>query len=215
MRLIFLGPPGVGKGTQSKMISDHLSIPTISTGDVLREAVTNQTELGKIAKTAMDKGELVSNELVTAIVADYLKPFTGNSGYLLDGFPRNLEQADALNQILDSYGQKIDRAVLFTLPDEVLLKRLTGRRTCSKTGEILNIYFSSKEKIQECLDSGGTLIQRKDDEESIIRNRLSVYKLETLQLSAYYRQKNLLTTVNAEASVPEVYHDLLGSLKLS
>ncbi len=215
MRLIFLGSPGVGKGTQGHLISEYLSIPTISTGEVLREAVSNQTELGKKAQYAMEQGELVSDDLVTAIIADYLKPFSEGSGYLLDGFPRNINQANVLDNILSANGNQIDKVVLFTLPDDVLLRRLTGRRTCSKTGEILNIYFSSKEKLQACLDLGGTLIQRKDDQEEIISNRISVYKSETFPLINYYEEKNLLVKVNAESPVAMVHQELLSSLNLN
>jgi adenylate kinase len=134
---------------------------------------------------------------------------------LLDGFPRNINQANVLDNILSANGNQIDKVVLFTLPDDVLLRRLTGRRTCSKTGEILNIYFSSKEKLQACLDLGGTLIQRKDDQEEIISNRISVYKSETFPLINYYEEKNLLVKVNAESPVAMVHQELLSSLNLN
>lgn len=212
MRLILLGPPGVGKGTQAKLLSDYFSIPTISTGDVLREAVKNQTSLGIEAKAKMDAGELVSDELVNQIVDEYIQSIDTAKGFILDGYPRNVMQAEYLEKVLANLGTEINFVLDYQLDEETLIKRLSGRRTCSITNEILNIYYSPKEKIDRCINNGGELIQRDDDQEDTIRNRLVVYRSETLPVSNYYLSNGKLIAVLSEGDVKSVFESTLKSL---
>jgi len=214
MRLILLGPPGVGKGTQAKLLSNYFSIPTISTGDVLREAVKNQTSLGIQAKVKMDAGELVSDELVNHIVDEYIQTIDIAKGFILDGYPRNVMQAEYLEKALANLGAEINFVLDYQLDEGTLIKRLSGRRTCSNTNEILNIYYSPKEKIESCIKNGGELIQRDDDHEETIRNRLIVYRSETLPVSNYYLSNGKLIAVFSEKDVHSVFESTLKSLSL-
>jgi len=212
MRIVLLGAPGSGKGTQAQRLNAERGLPQVSTGDLLRSAVAEQTPLGVKAKAAMNAGELVSNEIVMAIIRERLDKPGAASGYVLDGFPRNLEQAEALGQLLDELGHSLDTVVLLHLDFDVLMKRLTGRRTCSKTGKLLNVYFSSQEEIDACLEAGGELLQRGDDNEETIRHRLEVYERETAPLIEYYRENGLLHVVEAQGGMEEVYSRLLEAL---
>ena len=214
MRLILLGPPGVGKGTQAKLLSNYFSIPTISTGDVLREAVKNQTSLGIQAKVKMDAGELVSDELVNHIVDEYIQTIDIAKGFILDGYPRNVMQAEYLEKALANLGAEINFVLDYQLDEGTLIKRLSGRRTCSNANEILNIYYSPKEKIESCIKNGGELIQRDDDHEETIRNRLVVYRSETLPVSNYYLSNGKLIAVFSEKDVHSVFESTLKSLSL-
>jgi adenylate kinase len=210
MKIVFLGAPGSGKGTQAqRLMADH-SMVQVSTGDLLREAVAAGTELGQRARQAMDAGELVSDEIVLGMIRDRLQRPDVGSGFILDGFPRNLAQAESLEVVLAELGKSLDAAVLLDVNFEILLKRLTGRRTCSKTGKLLNIYFSSQSEIDACAEAGGELIQRADDNEETIGNRLDVYRQQTEPLIAYYEQAGLLRKVDGEGDMDVVY----GRLKV-
>jgi adenylate kinase len=214
MRIVFLGAPGSGKGTQAKQLMVDHSMVQISTGDLLREAVSAGTELGRQARKAMDAGELVSDEIVLGMIQARLTEGDTESGFILDGFPRNLAQAHALEGVLEDIDRPLQAAVLLDVDFNVLMKRLTGRRTCSATGQLLNIYFSSEAELQACRDAGGELIQRDDDNEDTIANRLNVYKEQTEPLVEFYSRKGQLRTVDGEGDVAEVFERLTGCLNL-
>lgn len=214
MRIVFLGAPGSGKGTQALRLMADYNLPQISTGDLLRAAVSAGMELGQRAKAAMDAGELVSDDIVLDIIAERLAQDDCADGFILDGFPRNLAQAKALEPVLQKIGQSLDAAVLLNVNLDILMQRLTGRRTCSKTGKLLNIYFSSQEEIDAVTEAGSELIQRADDNEETITNRLKVYREQTKPLIAYYRAAGLLQTVQGEGEVDEIYARLKAALKL-
>ena len=212
MRIVLLGAPGSGKGTQAKKLQAERGLPQISTGDLLRAAVAEQTPLGVEAKAAMDAGNLVSNEIVLGMIRERLDRDDASGGYILDGFPRNLEQAQALDALLADLGQKVDAAVLLSVDFEILMKRLTGRRTCSRTGKLLNIYFSSKEEIDAVTEAGGELLQRDDDNEETITQRLKVYEAQTSPLVSFYEDRSKLQVVPAEGEIDIVYERLLSAL---
>jgi adenylate kinase len=214
MRIVFLGAPGSGKGTQALRLMADYNLPQISTGDLLRAAVSAGTELGQRAKAAMDAGELVSDDIVLDIIAERLAQDDCADGFILDGFPRNLAQAKALEPVLQKIGQSLDAAVLLSVNLDILMQRLTGRRTCSKTGKLLNIYFSSQAEIDAVTEAGGELIQRADDNKETITNRLKVYREQTEPLIDYYRAAGLLQTVQGEGEVDEIYARLKVALKL-
>jgi adenylate kinase len=205
MRIVMLGAPGSGKGTQAQRLQQDHQLPQVSTGDLLRRAVADKTPLGLKAKAAMDAGELVSDEIVLGMIKERLAKPDAKRGFILDGFPRNLAQADSLNSVLAELAQKIDAAVLMDVDFEILMKRLTGRRTCSKTGQVLNIYFSSPAELEACRKAGGELLQRDDDNETTIRNRLQVYERQTAPLIDYYSKRGLLKKVEATGEVDDVY----------
>ena len=205
MRIVMLGAPGSGKGTQAQRLQQDHQLPQVSTGDLLRRAVADKTPLGLKAKAAMDAGELVSDEIVLGMIKERLAKPDAKRGFILDGFPRNLAQADSLSAVLGELGLKIDAAVLMDVDFEILMKRLTGRRTCSKTGQVLNIYFSTPAELEACRKAGGELLQRDDDNETTIRNRLQVYERQTAPLIDYYQKRGLLKKVEATGDVNDVY----------
>lgn len=205
MRIVFLGAPGSGKGTQAQRLMAEHHIPQVSTGDLLREAVAAGTGLGRRAKAAMDAGELVSDDIVLGIIRERLQQDDAAKGFVLDGYPRNLAQATALEGVLAGIGRPLDAAVLIDVDFDILMKRLTGRRTCSITGKLLNIHFSPKADLDACLQAGGELLQRADDNEETIGNRLKVYRAQTEPLVEHYKAAGLLHTVSGEGSMDEVY----------
>jgi len=213
MRMILFGAPGSGKGTQAKNLMRDRHIPQISTGDMLRAAAASGTELGKQVKSIMDSGQLVSDDIMLGIIRERLDEPDTAGGFVLDGFPRTLAQAQGLEQLLDDLNKPLDAAVLMDIDFDILLKRLTGRRTCSTTGKLLNIHFSSQEEIDECLQSGGELISREDDNEKTISDRLDVYRRHTEPVIEYYRSRGKLKTIDAEGTVDEVYGRLLEVLQ--
>jgi adenylate kinase len=215
MRIVMLGAPGSGKGTQAQRLQTDHGLPQVSTGDLLRRAVAEKSPLGLQAKAAMDAGELVSDKLVLGMIEERIAKPDAQNGFILDGFPRNEAQAEALGRLLEDLGTRLDAAVLMDVDFDVLLKRLTGRRTCSKTGKVLNIYFSPSEELDACRKAGGELVQRADDNEETIRNRLKVYAEQTAPLIDYYRRRNLLETVAATGEVDAVYARLKTVLGLS
>ncbi|MEM7612840.1 MAG: adenylate kinase [Pseudomonadota bacterium] len=215
MRIVLLGAPGSGKGTQAQRIMADRGIPQISTGDLLRGAVAAGSELGKAAKAAMDAGELVSDDIVLGMIRERLAQPDCKNGFVLDGFPRNEAQAESLESVLTDIGQPLEHAVLMDVDMDILMKRLTGRRTCSKTGKLLNIYFSPKEEIDAVVADGGELLRRDDDNEETIGNRLDVYQRETAPLIDYYKSRGKLVIVDAVGSMQEVQQRLLSAVGAS
>ena len=213
MRIVLLGAPGSGKGTQAQRLMAEKGIPQISTGDLLRAAVASGSELGRKAKSAMDAGELVSDDIVLGMIRERLAEDDAANGFILDGFPRNESQAESLDELLAELGQPLDAAVLMDVDFDILMKRLTGRRTCSATGKVLNIYFSPQEELDACVEAGGELLQRDDDNEETIANRLQVYREQTAPLVDYYRDRGLLKTVDAEGTVEDVYERLVSAVE--
>ena len=212
MRIVLLGAPGSGKGTQTQRLQRDAGVPQVSTGDLLREAVAAGTELGLRAEAVMAAGKLVSDSLVLAMIKARLAADDAAGGYVLDGFPRNLPQALGLDTILADLDQQLDATVLMDVDFDILMKRLTGRRTCSKTGKLLNIHFSPEAELKACLEAGGELLRRDDDNEDTIRRRLEVYTRETEPLVELYRGRGLLRVVDAGGSVDEVYARLRAVL---
>lgn len=214
MRTVLLGAPGAGKGTQAQQLQENYGWPQVSTGDLLRKAVAEGTDLGFKAKAIIDAGNLVSDAIVLEIIKERLARDDAKSGFVLDGFPRNKVQARDLAAVLAGSKMQLDYAVLMHVDFEILMKRLTGRRICSKTGRLLNVYFSPQSELDKCRKNGGELIQRADDKEETILNRLQVYERETAPLIEYYRTEGLLQIVQAEGPPGEVYARLLAALGL-
>lgn len=213
MRIVLLGAPGSGKGTQAKKLMAARNIPQISTGDMLRAAVAAGSRFGKQAKEVMEAGNLVSDEIMLGIISERLSETDASDGFILDGFPRTVQQALDLEDLLDQMGKPLDTAVLMDVDFDILMKRLTGRRTCSLTGKLLNIHFSSKEELDECTDAGGELVQREDDNEQTIKSRLEVYRQQTEPLVEFYRKRNKLQTIDADGDIDQVYERFLGAIE--
>ena len=205
MRIVLLGAPGAGKGTQAKKLIEKYPVPQISTGDLLRAAVAAGTSLGKEAKSYMDKGELVPDKVVLGMVGERLKQEDCRKGYILDGFPRNTEQAQALDDMLADMGMSLSAALSVEVPFRDLMKRLTGRRTCKACGQMYNIYFQAPKKDNLCDKCGGELFQRDDDREETIRKRLDVYTSQTAALIDYYKKKGVLKSVSGTGSVDDIF----------
>jgi adenylate kinase len=214
MRIVMLGAPGSGKGTQAQRLQRDHGMLQISTGDLLRRAGAERTPLALQAKAVMDAGELVSDDIVLGMIEERIGKPDAAPGFILDGYPRNNAQAADLEKVLEKRGISLDAAVLMDVDFDVLMKRLTGRRTCSATGEVLNIHFSPPAALEACRKAGGELVQRADDNEETIRNRLQVYERQTAPLIEYYRDKGLLRTVAATGEVDWVYASLERTLGL-
>lgn len=206
MRLVFLGAPGAGKGTQAKSVAKRYGIPHISTGDILREAVKNETALGLKAKEYMDSGSLVPDDVVVGVVAEKLASIA--DGFLLDGFPRTVAQAEALGAILEESGGKLDNVIYFDVDEDTVVRRLSGRRTCGSCGANYHIEAMRPKADGVCDRCGGELYQRDDDKPDVVRERLAVYGEETAPLIEYYREQGLLDEVAAGQSVNEVKEEL-------
>jgi adenylate kinase len=206
--LILLGPPGAGKGTQAKELSTRLSVPHISTGDMLREAVREGTPLGLKAKAVMERGELVSDELLTEIVRERLAKADCDPGFILDGYPRNLAQAGILAGILEDLGKSDLLALELEVADDVIVTRLGSRRSCPDCGAVYNLVFSPPAKEGVCDKCGAGLVLRNDDKEDVIRERLRVYHEKTAPLSDYYRQRGRLKTVPGDVPPAQVLEKL-------
>ena len=215
MRIVLLGAPGSGKGTQAQRLERELGIPQVSTGDLLRQAVADGTPLGLAAKAAMDAGDLVSDQIVLDMIKARIAEPDAAGGFILDGYPRNAAQAEALAEVLDGLDQPLDCAVLMDVDFEILMKRLTGRRTCSVTGKVLNVYFSPQEELDACVEAGGELLQRDDDNEATIRNRLEVYSSQTAPLIDHYRSAGQLRVVAADSDMETVYGRLQAALDMA
>jgi adenylate kinase len=210
MRIVLLGAPGSGKGTQSKLLIEKYKIPQISTGDLLRAAVAAGSELGRKAKSAMDAGQLVSDDVVLGMIQERLSKPDARAGFILDGFPRNIPQAQALDAMLARLSQPLQLALLVDVDTEVLMKRLTGRRTCSNAscGAIYNIYFSAPKSPGKCDKCGSNLAHRSDDNENTVRSRLQVYEQQTAPLVSYYKAQGKLRTVRGTGSVNEIFKNV-------
>ena len=213
MNLILLGAPGAGKGTQAKLISEKYGIPQIATGDILREAVTSGTELGRKAKEFMDRGELVPDEIVIGIVKERLGQPDCENGFILDGFPRTLIQAEALDNILAEMNKKIDAVINIDVSEEEIIKRITYRRTCKKCGAIYHLIYNPPKEDKKCDKCGGELYQRDDDKEETVRERFRVYRERTEPLIDYYKKKGLLHNVDGTKNIKDVFREIEDVLK--
>ena len=205
MKIVMLGAPGAGKGTQAKMIAEKYMIPHISTGDIFRANIKEGTELGKKAKTYMDKGELVPDELTVKILLDRVAQEDCKNGYVLDGFPRTIPQAEVLDKALTELGDHIDYAIDVNVPDENIIKRMSGRRACLTCGATYHIEHVPPKKEGICDACGNELVLRDDDKPETVKNRLDVYHKQTQPLIDYYTEKNILKTVDGTVDMMDVF----------
>ena len=213
MRIVLLGAPGSGKGTQAQKLMADRHIPQVSTGDILREAVAAGTRFGQQAKSIMEAGQLVPDDVMLGIISERLTRPDCADGFILDGFPRTERQARDLGELLDEIAAPLDTAILMDVDFDILMKRLTGRRTCSVNGKLLNIYFSPQSELDACIAAGGELVQREDDNEETIGKRLEVYRRQTEPVIGYYQARGKLTTIDADGSIDEVYARLTEALQ--
>ena len=213
MKIIMLGAPGAGKGTQAQMIADKYNIPHISTGDIFRANIKNGTELGKKAKEFMDKGLLVPDELTVELLLDRVANEDCKDGYVLDGFPRTIPQADVLDTELTKLGDKVDFAINVDVPDENIVRRMSGRRACLKCGATYHIEHIPPKQEGICDKCGSELVQRQDDKPETVQNRLSVYHEQTQPLIDYYEKKGILKTVDGTQYMQDVFNAIVDILK--
>ncbi|MEQ1856132.1 MAG: adenylate kinase [Longimicrobiales bacterium] len=213
MVLILLGPPGVGKGTQAVRLADELGAAHVSTGDLLRAARRDGTDLGQRAQKYMDAGELVPDHLILDLVKEHLRGIDRDAHVLFDGFPRTTAQANGLNDALKSLGRRVDRVVLFEASDETIVQRLSGRRSCPECGAVYNVYFSPSKSEGKCDRCGGSLVQRSDDAPATVRKRLEVYRDQTAPLVTFYEQSGApFDRIRADRPVEDVYADFLAAV---
>ena len=212
MRIILLGPPGAGKGTQAKAISNKFSIPHISTGDIFRKNISEKTPLGIEAKKHIDKGHLVPDELTIDIIKDRLDNEDCSNGFLLDGYPRTVNQGKALDILLEEKGNKLDTALLIKVPREFILERMTGRRVCLNCGASYHVTFNPPEMDGKCNSCGCALVQRADDSEDTVTERIDTYEAQTEPLIKYYGDKNLLSVVDGTQKINSVFESICGIL---
>jgi adenylate kinase len=215
MNLVFLGPPGAGKGTQAKKLLEEFGMPQISTGDILRDAVRRGTDLGKKAKPLMEAGKLVPDDLVVEIAMEHLRQIDPAQGFILDGFPRTIPQAVALDSALKKSGEKIDAAISLRVPEETLVERLSGRRSCPKDGSVYHVSQNPSKREGLCDKCGSSLLQREDDKPEKVRERLAVYARQTAPLEAYYDKQGLLRVINGVGSPEEIYAQIKKILSRS
>lgn len=213
MRLVLLGPPGAGKGTQASAIVSKYSIPHISTGDIFRANIKNGTELGKQVEAYMKKGLLVPDELVVSIVKDRLTKEDCKEGFLLDGFPRTVNQAEALDKELKDMNLKLDRVINIEVGKEILIERAIGRRICKNCGATYHVKFSPPKVENTCDKCGGELYQRDDDKAETVEKRIEVYQEQTKPLIDYYKEKDLLLNIDGTKSIEEIFNDIVASLE--
>lgn len=213
MNIILLGPPGAGKGTQAAFITQLKKIPHISTGDIFRSNVKEGTALGQKVKGYMDQGLLVPDEVVVELIADRLTWPDVQNGFMLDGFPRSITQADALEKTLDKMGKKIDAVINMEVDFSVLTERITGRRVCRNCGATTHIKYFTPETESKCLECGGELYQRADDSEETVKKRLVEYQEKTQPLIEYYNKKNVLININGQQDIKDVTRDIESALK--
>ncbi|MFE5895523.1 adenylate kinase [Streptomyces sp. NPDC002285] len=205
MRIVLVGPPGAGKGTQAAFLAKNLSIPHISTGDLFRANISQQTELGKLAKSYMDAGNLVPDEVTIGMAKDRMEKPDAEGGFLLDGFPRNVSQAEALDEMLQSESMKLDAVLDLEVPEEEVVKRIAGRRICRKdSSHVFHVTYSRPKKEGVCDACGGELYQRDDDSEETVRKRLEVYHTQTEPIIDYYKTQGLVVTISALGKVEDV-----------
>ncbi|NLI11151.1 adenylate kinase [Pelotomaculum propionicicum] len=212
MNLLIMGPPGAGKGTQAEELVKKLQIPHISTGDMFRTAISEGTEMGRKAKEYMDKGELVPDSVVVGMVKERLSRPDCDNGFLLDGFPRNVVQAEALDEKLKGMGRLLDGVINIIVPREKIIERLTGRRVCRSCGSSYHMVFKKPRVDEVCDNCGGEIYQRSDDNETAVNNRLYVYEASTQPLINYYAKKNLLKNINGDQEIKKVMDDIMNSL---
>lgn len=213
MKLVILGPPGAGKGTQAEYIVKRYNIPHISTGDIFRENIKNNTELGKKAKSYMDKGLLVPDDLVIALVEDRLNKDDAKEGFLLDGFPRTVAQAVSLDSILDKNDDKLTKVINISVDPDILIERAVGRRVCKTCGMTYHVKFNPPKEEGVCDKDGTKLIQRDDDTEETVKTRISVYFDQTAPLIDYYRAQNLLIDIDGAKDIDKVFDDIVIGLE--
>jgi len=213
MRIVLLGAPGSGKGTQAKLLVDKLNIPQISTGDLLRAAVEAQTPLGRQAKTIMDAGQLVPNDLVLGLIRERLNSPDTRNGFILDGFPRNVEQAEELDKLLNGMSMSIQKSILIDVDFDILMQRLTGRLTCEDCGEVFNIFTNPPSLEKECDKCGGSLHHRSDDNEETIGKRLRVYETQTQPVVDFYEKQNKLAIVEGKGDIKDIFASMQAALK--
>lgn len=211
--LVLLGPPGAGKGTQAKKLAGRLKLPHVSSGDLFREHLRGETELGLEAKRYIDRGDLVPDDVTIAMIRDRLERPDCEGGAILDGFPRTPAQAEGLEEILESFNSRLDAVLYIDVGELELLKRLTGRRVCEAHGHIYHVQFNPPEVEGVCDIDGSKLIQREDDKEETVRNRIQVYREQTAPLVEFYRNKGLLIEVNGEQPVEAVTEEMLGAIR--
>ena len=213
MRIILLGPPGGGKGTQAKFIQESLKIPQISTGDMLRENVKNETSLGNEAKGYMNKGELVPDDVILDMMKDRLQDNDCKNGYILDGFPRTIPQAKGLSSLLSDINQDLDMVILLNLNDDIIVKRMGGRRVHPDSGRVYHIEYNPPKVNNKDDITGEDLIIRPDDQEETVRKRLKVYHSQTAPLIDFYTKLSILKDINADGSIDSIKERIKGSIK--
>jgi adenylate kinase len=212
VRLVLLGPPGAGKGTQARMLETHLGVPQVASGDLLRAVVRTKSALGKEAKSFMDKGALVPDELVLKLVDERLRQPDAQAGFILDGFPRTVPQAETLAKMLDGRGVKLDRVVAIIVPDEEIIKRISGRRTCRNCGAMYHVIFDPPTNMNLCNSCNGELYQREDDAEDTVRMRLQVYAASTRPLLEHYQRLGLLNQIDGIGRPEEIEQRILSAI---
>ncbi|MEW2523387.1 adenylate kinase [Streptomyces sp. NPDC047071] len=214
MRIVLVGPPGAGKGTQAAFLAKNLSIPHISTGDLFRANISQQTELGKLAKSYMDAGNLVPDEVTIGMAKDRMAQPDAENGFLLDGFPRNVSQAEALDEALKADGQKLDAVLDLEVPEDEVVKRIAGRRICrNDSSHVFHVTYSPPKQQDVCDVCGGELYQRGDDKEETVRKRLDVYHRETEPIIDHYKAQGLVVTISALGKVDEVTQRAMSALQ--
>ncbi|MFF0382817.1 adenylate kinase [Streptomyces sp. NPDC004673] len=214
MRIVLVGPPGAGKGTQAVRLAEKLAVPHISTGDLFRANISRQTELGKLAKSYMDAGNLVPDEVTIAMAKDRMEQPDAENGFLLDGFPRNVSQAQALDELLQGEGIKLDAVLDLEVPEEEVVKRIAGRRICrNDSAHVFHVTYSAPKKEGVCDVCGGELYQRDDDSEDTVRKRLEVYHTQTEPIIDYYKAQGLVVTISSLGPVDEITKRALEALK--
>ena len=212
MRLLIIGPPGGGKGTQSKFLIEHFKIPQISTGDILRNNIKNQTPLGEEAKKFMNKGELVPDSLIMNMIKKRLNTDDCNNGYILDGFPRTIPQAKGLDKLLKGMNQKIDHVIVMNVPDNLIIERLSNRRTCKSCGALYNLLFEPPSNIKKCDRCGGDLYQRSDDNSKTIKQRLSIYHDQTKPVINHYENQKITKSIDSSGTIDEINKSIIKSI---
>jgi adenylate kinase len=213
VRIVLVGPPGAGKGTQAQFIASHLAIPRISTGDIFRYNVTNNTDLGRQAKEFMDRGDLVPDEVTVAMVRDRLAEDDAQEGFLLDGFPRNVPQAETLKKMLAELDVKLSVVLELVVDEDEVVRRLSGRRTCRRCERVQHVLYDPPARKGICDDCGGELFQRDDDSEGTVRHRLEVYAEQTSPLIAFYADETILNGIDATGPVEEITSRAMAALR--
>ncbi len=215
MRLVLLGPPGAGKGTQARLLEAQLKAPQIASGDLLRTAVRNRTALGAEAKSYMDKGALVPDELVLKLIEEHLNQRGAQSGFILDGFPRTVAQAEALARMLETRKERLDKVIALIVPNEEIIKRISGRRTCRNCGAMYHVIYDPPRNVDICNDCNGELYQREDDEEDTVRMRLEVYAASTKPLLDHYGRLGLLAQIDGLGRPDDIERRILEAVGLN